>query len=271
MSNNLRIIYNNLVDLSTTTISSGTANQLTSIDNLKSDFKSKVWKINGTSASITVNFGSTKTVGGIILPFCNLSPTATISVSGISNFTSTTAAPYSNKSQWDYIVTPASTSMYSYGAGTYGRIWASSTTQPTTSSLTITITDTANTYLEFSRLIIGEYWSPIYNTSYGLSTSIRDLTKNERTESGDLISIRGPKFNSLSFDLKYMDKTDRTNFLNILKANGLYKPVFVSLFPYDTEIQREGQHQVYGKLGQLSPISYPYLDIYSTSLELEEV
>ena len=306
-ANNLRIIYQNAADTSSTTITaSSTASASTSTSNLKLDPKAQVWRSgsvttpisNGTytaKANLVVTFAALTTVGGVMLPFCNLSSAATIRVRGYTGtapvmlgttdsptvtatgtlvFDTGTilACPYQPIGLWNWGTQPLGVNSYSYGGGTYARAWV--TSQPSCTSLLIEIVDTANysPYIEASRLIIGSYWSPKYNTSFGLSQTPKDLSTNARSESGDLISNRGTIYNSVSFDLTYLTPSDRLEMSRILRGNGISKPLFVSLFPDNTsDPAKEQAHQVYGKLSQLSGIQHTMFDIYGTQIEIEEI
>jgi len=279
MSNNLRIIYQNIIDSTSTTITaSSTASANTTVANLKADTKSKVWRSTGKELeTLTISFTSS-IVGGLILPFCNLSPVATISVTGslagVVKFTDVDipACPYPAFGLWDWGMQPLGVNSYSYGGGTYGRVWFS-TGNTALDSIVITIKDPSNSssYIEASRIILGAYWSPIYNTSFGLSTTIKDLSEHQRTESGDLATNRGIRFNTMTFDLKYLTQGDRLNLTGILKGNGIPKPLFISLFPNDADSTKEQSHQIYGKLSQLAGISNPIFDMYSSSIDIEEI
>jgi hypothetical protein len=303
MSNNLRIIYSNLVDLSDTTITaSSTASGATTAANLRVDSKSKVWRSGTTKkANFIVSFTTDRIIGGVAIPFCNLSTTAKIRIRGYTSATgapthtgtladptitggataidinptwSALAAPYELLGLWNWGTVPLGVNTYSYGGGTYARQWIPLGNQVAVRYVTVEIVDSSNTatYLEASRLIVGPYWSPKYNTSYGLSSTAKDLSRHTRTEAGDLNTIRGVRYNSLNFDLKHMDQNDRSRFLEIVKGNGLPRPVFVSLFPDNsTDWSKEQQHQIYGKLSQLSPITHPWLEMYSTNIEIEEI
>lgn len=270
-ANNLRIIYKNLVD--TATVTASTTAGVTSAANLKLDAKSLVWRSTGNTATLTVTLAVASTVSGVILPFTNLSSTAMITVT-LSNAYTTGAvlcAPYSGTELWNSASIPGGTSTYSYGGGTYARVWFPKQTNITT--ITIAITNTSpNTYIEISRLIVGDYWSPTYNTSYGLSTQLQDLSSHERTESGDLITNRGTIHNTMSFTLDYLNVADRLQLTSLLKNNGLYRPIFISLFPDNSsDWTKEQAHQIYGKLSQLSAITHPYMELYNSNIDIEEV
>jgi hypothetical protein len=284
------------MDLPTTTVLAHSGNNPS---NLKVDTKSLVWRsTNATQGSIILDFGTTKTVGGVILAFTNLTSSATIRLVGYnapntpsitSNLLTTgvTAAfntghlscsPWNNLNLPNWGTNPTTSSNYSYGGGTYGRVWLNTTqaAQPIR-YLGIEVINTGSTaaYIEASRIIVGDYWSPKYNVGYGISAGIKDLSEHLRTESGDLITRRGPRIRTLNFNLEWLASIDRKEMTKILLGNGLPKPLFVSLFPdstgTDEDFQREGIHQVYGKMMTVPGVSYTHYEIYSTTMELEEV
>jgi hypothetical protein len=108
-----------------------------------------------------------------------------------------------------------------------------------------------------------------------MTATVKDLSVHDRTESGDLVTQRGPRFNSLSFDLSWLSPTDRIQMTKIVLGNGISKPLFVSLFPDNGSTtnswEMERAHQIYGKMMQTPGISYHTLDMYSSQIELEEV
>lgn len=271
-SNNLRIIYQNWADTATSIVASTTAG-ITSTDNLKLDTKSKVWRATTTIATLTVTLPSAKIIGGVILPFCNLSSEALISITidGVPVVSSLLACPYQALGDWDWGALPLGVNAYSYGGGTYARAWFP---QQSGTIIVITITDTNNTagYIECSRLIIGSYWSPQYNTSFGMGVGSKDLSTSERTESGDLVSNRGIRYNSMTFDLKWLTAADRVQFTGILRGGGIPTPLFISLFPDNSEEwAKEQTYQIYGKFPQLASITHPIFGMYSTQIEIEEI
>jgi hypothetical protein len=310
----LRIIYQNQADLSTTTITSSTNQSAsTTVSNLKLDTKSQVWRTSPTTISSTqvkgdliVDLGSLKTVGGVVLAFTNLnSSSATIRVRGytsppahssssgsdsinfpIVNGTSVVdtgnivCCPWNTMDISDWGTNPVGSSNYSYGGGTYARVWLNTAQAATlVRYLSIEVTDyytTSSTgrYIEVSKLIIGKYWSPKYNAGYGVSAGIKDMSEHTRTQSGDLLTTRGPMYQCVNFNLEWLSDSDRQEMAKILTINGMSRPLLISLFPDGTtteEYERERAHQIYGKLSQLSQITYNNPFMYSIPLELEEV
>lgn len=274
-TNNLRVIYQNIADISTITATSTATG--TTTDNLKKDAKALIWRATGTSATLTVAFGSSKTIRGIVLPFTNLTAAATITVTPIGGtgtipITGLLACPYKQADSWDSTYLPQGANSYSYGSGAYARAWFP--TAQTCTGVTIAIADATNTagYIEASRLIIGDYWSPTYNTSFGLVGAPKSLSSNSRTESGDLITNRGIQYNTMSFDLTWLTPADRLIFSKIIKSNGINKPLLISLFPDATEdFDKEQTFQIYGKLVGVPDITHSMYAIYGSKIEIEEI
>lgn len=277
-ANNLRIIYNNLANGATIT-ASPTALGATSIANLQSDSKSLVYRASGTTATITTTLTAASTVGAVVIPFTNLTSTATINVTlqttaggALTATGAVSACPYQGLGGAPWGTIPSTSNGYAYGGGTYARVWF--TPVANVGRLIIVITDTANTsgFIELSRLIIGNYWSPTYNTEYGLSNSIKDLSAHQRTEAGEMISNRGIRYSGLSFNLNYMPPADRQTWYGILKNGGLTNPLLISIFPDNSaDWAKERDYMVYGKLVQFSDIVHPIYNSYNTQVEIEEI
>lgn len=285
---NLVVIYENLIDASNTTITVSSTAGSTNKENLRNNTKSFVWRSSATSATFLIALGTSRVISGVAIPFCNLTATATIRVRGFTAnptlsgttvvggteaWTSGTilACPWESPLHNGATTAPSGVSVYSYGGGKHARCYVPNST--TITGITIELVDTSNTdgYVEAARMVAGEYWSPRYNTSYGLSVEPVDLSKHERTEAGDLITTINPKFNKMAFDLKYMDTDDRASFIKILRSNGLVKPIFVSLFPYTTDVNLERDFQIFGKLSPASPIIHPIYSMYSSQVLMEEI
>jgi hypothetical protein len=81
-------------------------------------------------------------------------------------------------------------------------------------------------------------------------------------------------YQCVNFNLEWLSDSDRQEMAKILTINGMSRPLLISLFPDGTtteEYERERAHQIYGKLSQLSQITYNNPFMYSIPLELEEV
>jgi hypothetical protein len=161
-------------------------------------------------------------------------------------------------------------SAYAYGGGAYAKAWF---TPAMCTGCRVDIIDIGNQsgYIEASRLIIGNYWSPVKNVSYGMSNSIQDLSKNTRTQSGDLISDSSPTNRKIAFNIEELDATDRKTLYSILRRSGMRSSMFISLTPENVDIELERDNMIYGKLSAVSAMSIPFFGAYSFPIEMEEI
>jgi hypothetical protein len=275
----LRIIYDNLADSGTVTATS-TAGSLAAT-NMQIDKKSKVWRSVGTTATLKCSWSSSKSINSIVFAFCNFSSTATVvarlydtTVGGTPLYTSpsTLITPSVSAEYWGNGSQPLGVNSYSYGFTQHARLWLANT-YTTVKRIELDVTDTSNTsgYLEVSRLILGNYWAPTYNTGFGIPMTSVDAGTQTRAQSGDLVSSVSYKYKKLSIDLAWMLAPDRVRLQSMLQNNGISKGVFLSVFPEDTDPFKEQTYQIYGKLPNSVTISHPMHTIYSTQIELEEV
>jgi hypothetical protein len=274
--NNLRIIYDNVIDSATLTTS--TAAIGLPVTNLQGDQKGLVWRSTGTTATITATWTTLQTLRAVVLPFCNLTAAATIRVQAYTNTGDTTpvldtgpqpAGAYTPGDIWGGAIA-SSVNSYSLGGGTYARIWFA---QTIARKIEITIVDASNSagYLEAARLVCGNYWAPTYNTNFGLSIGYTDSSTQTRTEAGTLLTSIGTLHRTLDFDLQWLTDTDKTRMLSILRGNGLRKPLFVSVFPQDSDPIKEQEYQIYAKLTDLAKLTHPVYSVYTSNLSLQEV
>ncbi len=303
-ANNLRVIYQNLTDIPTTTIlASSNASAATATANIKLDTKSLVWRSAlSSTTSIKANLVLTfplNTVRGVILAFTNLSAAATLRVRGYTGnaptlggtvdtptyattgtltFDSgtTLANPYQSTgfSNWNadpFFPVNSTTTTYK-DRKVYSRVWIPTGTNATSVLIEIVDPNNTNQYVEVSRLIIGNYWTPTYNTSYGLSSTMTDMSSSVRSEAGDLITSAGALYNTVKLDLKYLSTSDRANLNKIINLCGTQKPLFISVFPDNSaDWEQEQLFQLYGKQASMFGITHPIYQMYSSQLEIEEI
>lgn len=274
---NLRIIYKNVFDSYATASASNTNTNYPLINTLK-DTKGLVWRSTTTSSTIDMTWSSAQTLSAVVLPFSNLSATATIRVrmysdTGMASMVydsgTVTAVPAVLSSI--YPNTVGSNYRYSYGGNYSARKYTTKVT--TCRGLKIDIVDTSNTdgYLEISRIIVGDYWSPVYNTQFGLSVGTKDLSTTYRTQTGNLTTDNGSTYKTLSFDLSYLTASDRDTLFSIINTGGIKKSIYVSLFPEDADPNKEQIHQIYGRFLEAATITHPMYTVYASSLTVEEV
>jgi hypothetical protein len=274
--NNLRIIYDNVIDSATLTATSAAAGL--PVTNLQLEQKGFVWRATSTSATITAVWDTSKTLNSVVLPFCNLTASATINIKVYTNAADVTpaldvtasAGAYVTTDLWGGSAAPSGVNAYSFGGGSYARRWFSTVTGK---KLEITISDSTNPsgYIEASRIVCGQYWAPVYNTSFGVTIGYIDNSIQSRTEAGNLVTSTNAMHRTLAFNLDFLTDADRVRLLSILRGNGIRKPLFVSVFPEDADIAKEQNYQIYGKMTNLNQINHPVYTIYASSLNLEEI
>lgn len=276
---NMRVVYNNrLAEYSTLTASSEAGSLV--VTNLLTELKSEVWRSTSTTASITVTWTSLKAISFVGLPFCNLTPTATVRVRLYSDTAGTTlvldtgaiaACPAQMLNSMDVGLPTPGVNNFGYGGGNYADLWF---TQTNARRMVVDIVDTSNTsgYVECARLVCGAYWSPTINPSYeNVKLSMVEMSKHERSDAGDLFTDRGPMCKTLSVTLQFMPEADRDVFWRITRGNGMSRPIYISIAPDATNVLEEQMYQVYGKLSRQSELQYQFMSQFAGQLQIEEI
>ena len=274
---NLRIIHDNAADRAVLMASSqaGTLGPA----NLQREGKSLVLRSTGAALSITATWPSPEIIGGVALPFCNLTSGATIRARGYIEPGHTApafdtglmpACEYARLGMWDWGALPLGLNAYSYGGGTYARCWFQ---MRSIRKLVIDLADPDNPagYIEAARLVAGPYWSPEQNASYGAGITPVDTSSQYRNGAGEQKVERGAMYRKLSLALDHMTPLDRAELWRIVRGNGLSRPLFASLYPDSDDVELEQAHQVYGRLANLAAITTPSFQAYATNIEIEEL
>jgi hypothetical protein len=139
----------------------------------------------------------------------------------------------------------------------------------TTSTTSFTVSFSSS--VSVSRLIIGNYWSPVYNTSYGVQIGVQDNTDYIRLQTGDLYSVLGSRNKTMQFDLQYLTAADKNYLFDIMRSVSKTKPIFVSVFPGSNDPEQEQLYSIYGRVSTPAQISYAMFSMYSSQLQLEEI
>ena len=278
---NLRIIDYNAANIATLTASTTSGTLVAS--NMLTDIKSQVWRSTSTSAAILTACPTLKSVNAVIFAHTNFTNAATMRVVGytLANDVPGVATPvfdtsalpccaYTASSVFGWDANTPGVSNFGFGGGVYAGLFF---TGGSVRRLYIEISDTGNAagYVEVSRLIAGYYWSPTYNADYGVQLGYDDKSSHSRNDAGDLLTDITPRSKWLSFNLSGMEAVDRQNFMRLMRSKGLSSPIYISVFPADTDKNLEQDYQIYGKQSALSPILMPYYSSYQTSIKIDEI
>lgn len=273
---NLRIIHQNAADLATSISASTTSGALVAAY-MQTDRKGEAHRSTGTSVTYTLTWTAGTTIGAVALPATNLTAAATIRVRLYSNTGCTTllkdsgtitACPGLTAGPWTWTST-FNANAFAYGYASKAVAWFAAN-EPGVKGMKIDIVDTGNPagYIDCARIVAGPYWSPEWNAIYGCTTQLVDNTANSRSDAGDLTSDRAPIYTEMSLNLSWVTPADRSQLMQVLRANGVWKPVFLSLMPAASSAEAEQDHMIYGKRKN-SPVSHPFFEMYAHAIDIE--
>ena len=278
--NKLRIVRENLVKTAATLTADTEAGSLV-VENMQDDRKSVIWRSTAKTATITVTWSLSQFVNCVILPFCSLKSEATMRVRLYStgdvleyDSTATICCAYSTFEVFNWGSEPLGVNAYTVGGGTYARVYCDETQYNNGNIVKVVIdldddnASQANSYLESGCLVIGEYYEFNYNPNYGANIKAKFSDKEERSQAGDLITIQGNLTKSLNFNLGWINAQGRDQVANMFKQSTT--PIFISMFPEDSDITREQDGQIYGKI-QSSGYNHSFYNNYATTIPVKEI
>ena len=270
--NNLRILAYNVADRATITAADTASGMGT--DKLKTDIKGEVCRILNTTATIALNWPDLETIAAIVIPASNLGPSSTIRVRAYSDSAGMTlvgdtgvkfAAPGTIMENWDFYQT-LNVNAFSDGVAPITACYLPEAVAAR--KIVIDLENPDNTFIDISRLIAGAYHETTYTADYGAVVALQDMTKNSRAASGDIKSEWGPKSNVLTFDLSWIDSTDRERFRQLI-ARGIGRSLFVSLLPENTDPVLERDYSIYGKPAQAGSMTFAFYNTHTSKISIE--
>ena len=273
MTYKLRILSDNAADRATVSSTSTIASGLP-LSNMKTDIRGQVCRSLSNTLNLTLEWSDLEPVGVVVLPLTNLLASSTIRVKAYLNPSDTMplldtgvvfAAPGAIMENWDFSQ-PLNVNAFSDSdlptiVCFLGELVACK-------KITIEIVDPDSSFIDVSRLVVGSYMELDYGASYGATTSILDLTKNSRAESGDNVSDWGPKARALSFNLEWVSASDRSKVKQLL-FRGIGKNIFVSLITDSDDPVLVRDYSIYGKQAQPGSMSFSFHQMHSTQITIE--
>lgn len=272
---NLRIIHANYIDQATSLAASTTSGSLAAAL-MRTDNKGEAHRSTGTSVTYTATWTGGVSVGGVALPATNLSAAATIRARAYSNTACTalladtgaiTACPGLPAGPWTWQGT-FNVNAFAYGYFSKAVAWFASNLAGV-KGLVVDLSDAGNPagYIDCARLIAGPWWSPAWNPEYGAPASLVDDSTNTRSDAGDLKTDRAPMHEELSVKLPWLTETERSALRQVMRANGIWKPVFLSLMPGDGRAC-EQDYMIYGKRKNAA-FEHPVFEQFAHTLDIE--
>jgi hypothetical protein len=282
---NLRIIYDNAADRATLTASSQAG--ALGPANLKRDNKSAVLRATGTYQLITATWPTQESIACVALIFTNMTSSARMRVRGYAQPGDATPVldtgsifpcPAAVHGSYPWGVLPLGWNAYkwggvntwAHGGGADAVAWFASV-RVRQLVIEVSAPQSPEGYLEMSRLVAGNYWSPEHNAEYGAQLQLQDSSEDYRTAAGDLKTAMGTTSDKLSINLAHLTPTDRARFMRILRENGKGKAMLFSLFPENPDPLLEQDHMLYGKASNIDAVATPYYETYSAPLQIEGI
>lgn len=270
---NLRLVPVNRADAATFSASSA----VLPAANLQTLTKTAVWRGAGTGATLTATFAGLTPLDSIGLMTSNLTAGAMWrarvfdGAALLSDSGSVLACPPDPLGELDFGYAPLGVNGFSFGRSAHSVMWLPTRYVGTSVQIDIDDPDNPSGYVEASRLVIGERWSPSKNFSWGSQLTPVELAKSSRAEDGTLRSEAGAKFNQLRLSLDWMTAADRRVFYAIAREIGLSKDFLISVYPDSSDTRLDSDYTLLAKFVGKSSIAAPRYGNYSAPVEIEEI
>ena len=282
---NLRIIHDNVADRAVLT--AGSQAGALGPANLQLDRKSAVLRATGLTQSITATWPTEEAIACVALIFTNMTSSARMRVRGYERLDGSAPAidtgwmmpcPEAPLESYPFGELPLGWNAYQWGGtNTWARgggadavAWFAPTF---VRQLVIEVhcPDLREGYIEVSRLVAGNYWSPEYNAEYGASVQLQDTTEVYRTAAGTAKTAVGTTSDKLAINLAHLTPPDRARLMRILRECGPVRPLLFSLFPENPDSLLDQDHMLYGRVANLDAVSTPYYETYAAPLQIEGI
>lgn len=250
---NLRLVHDNAADRAAITASTTAGSMLAAL--MQTDVKGAAHRSSGGSVTYTLRWPGFESIGAIALPATNLSPMATIRVrlydaeaggNLLIEIGPVYACPGALLDLWDW-TQPLNANAFAYGGASKTAVWFD---HVAARRVEIELADPENPagYIDCARIVAGAYWEPERNASYGMTLNLVDMSSSVRADSGDLRADRGPQYDTMEFDLEWLDAQDRARVMQIMRGTSGGRKVFLSVFPGNSDALLEQDHMIYGGL-----------------------
>ena len=251
MSDKLGVLYQNLVDDSTTVLTASHESGDRIDDKLQTVDITDIWRANSLTPNLVLDFASAVTIRCIQLVNTNLTNAATWRIRGATSQANLTSAP--GYDSGDISAWPAASGaqirnninpFHFINGGSQFRWWR------------IDISDAANTdgVIDAGRLVMGNAFQPEINAAFGLRLGAKDLARSGRTRGGQ------PDFDKIGI-LRYLEfalpqltfAEAHDSILDMDLLNGITSDVLV--FPLPLRFTEQWHvNVIWGTMVNLAPI-----------------
>lgn len=276
---NLRLITQNAADAAALSAVPAAAATLP-VTNLQDQTRERVWRsTSNADQTIKGDFPGLTYISAMALMRHNLTPNATLRLKLFDGFGQTGTVLYDSGD-----VTIGQDKGYGnnvYGIDPYGGSnlftgWAFAFTTlwfatQYAQSFSLVMSDAANPdgYLQASRLVLGTYFEPAWNMSYGIKLSWVEDSKQSRTDGGSLRTDGTDPYRRWSYSLAALSDAERSQLLEVIRKNGLRKDMFLSCFP-EAGGTKERDYAGLAKAVQIPELNHSAPLNFETELVMEE-
>lgn len=254
INDKLKFFVTNLIDEAGVSLASNVTNQLP-LANLQHASKRKVWRGNGTGATITIDLGAAQNVDSLLLTRENLTSNGTIEWRYSSdnfageNVQAGILTVGEKPSDYDLVFPLLLDGAISR------RYWR------------LLLSDSGgDSFRQVGRLFLGLRKEYTAGLLYPWVMSLVDQSQVERSAAGDPLRHRRGRWRKVTWDMAAMTDEDEAHqeFMDFIMDVGLSRDFFISLSPAaeDEEVQR--RHTLYGAFTQIDGLVEESVHVYVT-------
>ena len=275
------IVSQNMADIATITTTNSPANL--GAENLKDDLRGKWCRMIGSTGSISLKWDTPVPVGAVVIVGSTLKPSSKFRVRVYADLAGTIlkldsgwqwAAPgtiFDNEEWTEDLNTngaPEDGNGFPYCVAPSSAVYLED--QAMVQYVLIELEDTASSFIDISRLVVGPYFRPRINVDYGQGNSIVDLSTHTRSASGSLRSEIGPIARTMSFSLNYIEEPDRGRVQRLMEqSTGL--SLWISLAENNVDKELERDKAIYGRLSSPTNMQWQSLHRHSATYQIEGI
>lgn len=276
---NLRILSPDSIRDATLTASPAlTANQ--PVENLAEPEREKLARSTSTAdQELRASWSGAVAVGAVALVRHNLTSEGTWRIQGYSDTAWTTQVYDSGTLEAYDILTlgelyfgidPLGKSIFSGWGDAFSVHWLTEIVAVRSLKITLSDADNGDGYLQAARWFAGVYFEAEVNAELGLSLAWREDTRLERSEGGTLRAEGTEQWRHLRLTLAALDEGDRADLLELLRAAGMQRDLFVSLAP-EAGGREERDYTLHAMLAAPVPFEAHQQSVSRATLDFEEV
>jgi hypothetical protein len=249
--------------------------------NLQLEGRARVARTVGVSGDrlIEGEWASAKALSACVLYRTNLTSQATwrlqcwdaVGQSGNLVYDSTTvkALPALGFGEFPFGTIPWGASVFTGWGKPFAVLWFPPTL---VRSFRLTLSDTGNPdgYIEAKRLVLGSYFEPSINVSYGVDCRWESDSEQARTQGGSIRTDRRAIYRVLTGALGWLSAAERARWMEIARRAELSSEIFVSVFP-EAGASTERDYAMLGKFTKMPSLNHHRVDLWGSQFEISEV